>query len=233
MKKLMIAAALAAITAGAYAGCSVGPGSCSVKFTVKFSGKTATQTYDKKGEDKGYASVQKLSGKGTLTFDDIDYVEEFSQVKVGKVVFGGDNKIVLTGGTVDQWTYFGKGLEALQGGEGAKPGKSFNLESDLGLTFTGGDDEDGTGYSIDVVQVAFGKAKGKLSKEGKSTSGCVVTPVAGCVPSITIKNYSGWFTGSFTPICADVAADPYGECIPFADNGIALIGGTWSAKPKK
>ena len=229
MKKLMIAAAVAALTAGAFAdSCSIsGDVDCEVVFEVKFSGKTGSQVYDKKGNDKGYAAVQKISGKGTLTFG-AEYVEEFEQVKVGKLVFEGDDEIVLEDGEVLQWTYFGKDLENVDGnGPKSKAGKSFSLESDLGVAF-----EDQTDYMISVDQVAFGKVKAKLSKDGETRNGCEVTPVDGCVPSITLKKYSGWFTGSFEPTCADVEANPYEDCIPFVDNGIALIGGTWSAKAK-
>lgn len=229
MKKLMIAAAVAAITAGAYAEkCAITTASgCQVVFQVKFSGKTATETLTK-DSSKEYASIQKISGKGTLTLDEEGYVEEFETVKVGKRTFKDDEEIVLEDGEVLQWTYFGKDLENVDGnGPKSKPGKSFSLESDFGIQF-----EDAGDYAITVQQVAFGKAKAKLSKEGTVTSGCAVVPVDGCVPSITIKDYKGWFTGWFEPTCADVEATVYG-CVPFVDNGIALIGGTWSAKVKK
>ena len=72
MKKLMIAAAVAAMTAGAFAAsnCAEEPDDpeCALVLNVKFSGKTATETETKKGDM--YKTVQKISGKGTLVMSD-------------------------------------------------------------------------------------------------------------------------------------------------------------------
>ena len=80
MKKLMIAAAVAAMTAGAFAGnCSEDPVvDCQDVFTVKFTGKTASEN-----ADLTYKTVQKISFKGTLLID-ADYVTEALSGKVGK-----------------------------------------------------------------------------------------------------------------------------------------------------
>ena len=226
MKKLMIAAAAAALTAGVYAAaCAEDITDCDVPvFTVKYSGKTADQTYDKKGEDKGYASVQKISGKGTLVI--ADYATEALSVKVGKYTV--EDGVLLDEGEVIKWSYFGKDLDKASGTDAkSKPGKSYTLESDLGVVFADQDD-----WEISVTQVAFGKVKVKLSKGGTTSSGCAEVTTDPCLPTITLKSYKGWFAGWFAPYCMD--AEGYDdECVSFDDTEIALIGGTWSAKPSK
>ena len=200
MKKLMIAAAVAALTAGAFAAaCSEDPEpECdSVVFTVKYSGKTADQTYDKKGADKGYASVQKISGKGTLVIS--DYATELLTAKVGK--YEVEDGVLLVDGEVIKWSYFGKDLAKASGQDAkSKPGKTYTLESDLGIVFEGQDE-----WDVSVTQVAFGKVKVKLSKGGTVSGGACGedTEIEACIPALTPKSYSGWFTGWFSPFCMD------------------------------
>ncbi len=213
MKKLMIAAAVAALTAGAFADSCAEEPDCGTVFTVKFSGKTATQVLDKNGNDKGYAAVQKISGKGTLTV--ADYASELLTVKVGKY----SDVVLLEDGTVIKWSYFGKNMAKIAD---PKPGKSYSVESDFGVVFEGQDE-----WDVSVTQVAFGKGKVKISKGSTSVCGETTDP---CIPTLTLKSYSGWFTGWYTPTCADFTG--YEDDCTSVDEGIALVGGTWSAKVK-
>ena len=103
MKKLMIAAAVAALTAGAFAGnCAeevLEDVDCGLLMTVKFSGKTASE------KNLEYKTVQKISGKGILTIT--DYATELLEVKVGKAKYD----VLLEDGEVTKLTVFGKNLE--------------------------------------------------------------------------------------------------------------------------
>ena len=213
MKKLMIAAAVAAMTAGAFAGnCKeeVAAG-CSLDFTVKFSGKTTVE------KDLEYKTVTKISGKGVLSLG--DYVTESLVVKVGKDKYD----VVLADGEVTKLTYFGKNVEKALDESTMKPGKTYKAEADLGVMF-----EDQTDAMISVNQVAFGSAKVKISKEHSSPCG---DPTEGCVPVVSLCKFSGWFTGKW-----ETCLDEYGyadDCVEFdADEITSLLGGTWSAKAK-
>lgn len=221
MKKLMIVA-LAAVAMGANAASCTDPsvqGSCQTVFTVKFSGKTAT-------EGANYKTTQKLSAKGYLTLSDTDVSEEFTQFKIGKEKY---NTNVLTGGTVTKMTYFGKNLATVQNKNLYKPGKTYSLEGDLGVKFEGADLVPEAITSFNINQVAFGKVKVYISKATESACG-EKTP--GCLPIVTPVCYSGWFTGDFQPLCLDEAN--YNDCCyEFAGSEIALIGGTWTAKYNK
>lgn len=213
MKKLMIAAAIAAMTAGAFAGACKDDvqSACSLDFAVKFSGKTTVE------KNLEYKTVTKISGKGVLSLG--DYVTETLVVKVGKDKYD----VVLEDGEVTKFTYFGKNVEKALDENTMKPGKTYKAEADLGVKF-----EDQTDAAITVNQVAFGSAKVKISKESSSPCGDVVS---GCVPSVTVKKFNGWFTGKF-----ETCLDEYGyadDCVEFdADEITSLIGGTWSAKAK-
>ncbi len=222
MKKFMIVAAVAALSAGAFASCGESVTGCKTVFTVKFSGKTATEN-----AAETYKTVQKISGKGTLTFSADDYVEELS-VKVGKQKYA----IELHEGELTKWTYFGKKLAVLEGGD-YKPGKTYKLESDLGIKFegqTGVDEDSEEDYQINVNQVAFGKVKVYITKK-TAAKGCG-EGTDGCIPIVTPVSYKGWFTGDFVPTCLD-EADYDDDCVVFEGSEIALIGGTWSAKYDK
>jgi len=109
-----------------------------------------------------------------------------------------------------------------------KPGKTYKVEADLGVAF-----EDQTENAISVNQVAFGSATVKVSKPHTIHGGpCGEdVDVEGCVPTVTLKKFSGWFTGKFETCLDEVGyAD---DCVEFdADEVTALIGGTWSAKVK-
>jgi hypothetical protein len=220
MKKLMIAAAVAAMTAGVFAGnCAEEPDDpdCALVMTVKFSGKTATE------KDLEYKTVQKISGKGVLTI--ADYVTEVLAVKVGKEKYD----IILEDGEVTKLTVFGKNLEKAMDENTMKPGKTYKVESDIGVVFEDQDD-----YAISVNQVAFGSASIYVTKDKVIKGGpCGEDDeIPGCVPVITLKKFSGWFTGKFET-CLDELGY-YDDCVEFdADEVTALIGGTWSAKVAK
>ena len=220
MKKLMIASAVAAMTAGAFAGnCSEDPvdPDCALVMTVKFSGKTATE------KNLEYKTVQKISGKGVLSIS--DYVTEVLAVKVGKDKYD----VVLEDGEVTKLTVFGKNLEKALDENTMKPGKTYKVEADLGVSFEDQDD-----WAVSVDQVAFGKASIYVTKDTINKSGpCGEDEeIPGCVPVITLKKFSGWFTGKFET-CLDELGY-YDDCVEFdADEVTALIGGTWSAKVAK
>ncbi|MCR5413322.1 MAG: hypothetical protein K6F50_01175 [Kiritimatiellae bacterium] len=220
MKKLMIAAAVAALTAGVYAGnCSDEPEvDCADVFTVKFSGKTTQE------KNATYKTVVKLSGKGTLQID-ADYVTETLAVKVGKDKYD----VILEDGEVTKFTYFGKKLETVLDDNTKKPGKNYKLESDLGVKF-----EDQTEYAINVNQVAFGNMNVYVTKAKTIKGGACGedTDIEGCELVLTPKSYKGWFTGDFQT-CLDEEAF-LDDCVEFdADGATSLIGGTWSAKYSK
>ena len=225
MKKLMIAAAVAAMTAGAFAeSCQEDPETpdCQTVFTVKFSGKTACEN-----EKETYKTVQKISGSGYLVLS--DYVTEmFTKFKVGKTDYA--KEIFFTDGEVTKFSMFGKNLEKLMDDTGAsiKPGKTYKVETDFGVKF-----EDQTDYAINVYQVAFGDAKVYITKgSAAKSSGCGEIPeVEGCIPEVTPNKLSGWFTAEWTPFCMDETG--YSDsCVEF-DEEIAVAGGTWSAKYDK
>jgi len=222
MKKLMIVAAVAALSTGAFASCGETITGCKTVFTVKFSGKTAVEN-----QAGTYTTVTKISGKGSLTFSADDYAEELA-IKVGKQKYD----LFLTGGELTKWSYFGKNLETLEGGD-YKPGKTYKLESDLGIKFAEAyldEDQSEEVSGFNVYQVAFGQVKVYITKD-KKASGCG-EDVTGCIPVVTPVKYSGWFTGDFEPTCLDLA-DYDDDCVVFEDNTIALFGGTWSAKYNK
>lgn len=219
MKKLMIVSAVAAMTAGAFAGnCKEEEQvDCIDVFTVKFSGKTTVEV------DQTYKTVKKISGKGYLKI--ADYVTEELSVKVGKV----KEDIVLSDGEVTKFTVFGKKLETVLDDNLKKPGKHYTLESDLGVKFEGQTD-----YDINVNQVAFGKADAYITKDKTTKAGACgeesVTP--GCELILTPKSYSGWFTGDWQTCLDELGYTD--DCVEFdADGATALIGGTWSAKYSK
>lgn len=219
MKKLMIAAAVAAMTAGAFAGnCAEDPEDvdCALVMTVKFSGKTATE------KNLEYKTVQKISGKGVLTLT--DYATEVLEVKVGKAKYD----VVLEDGDVEKLTVFGKNLEKATDENTMKPGKTYKVEADLGVKFDEQDD-----YTVSVNQVAFGSATIKVSKPQTIKGGACGedTEIEGCIPTVALKKFSGWFTGKFQTCLDEVGyAD---DCVEFdADEVTALVGGTWSAKVK-
>ena len=221
MKKLMIAAAVAAMTAGVFAGnCSDDPVvDCQDVFTVKFTGKTAAEN-----ADLTYKTVQKISFKGYLLID-ADYVTEELTGKVGKQKYD----LVLEDGEVTKFTYFGKKLENVLDDNLKKPGKNVSLESDLGVKFEGAED-----YDINVNQVAFGKMNGFITKAKTVKGGACGEDeeIDGCELILTPKSYSGWFTGDFQT-CLDEEAF-LDDCVEFdADGATALIGGTWTAKYSK
>lgn len=219
MKKLMIVAAVAAMTGSVLAGnCKEdAPVDCKTVFTVKFSGKTTVEIKDT------YKTVKKISGKGTLTL--ADYVFEDLTVKLN----GQTYDITLADGDVTKFTVFGKKLETVLDSNLMKPGKHYTLESDLGVKFEGQ-----TEYDINVNQVAFGKADAYITKEKTQKAGACGEDetIAGCELVLTPKSYSGWFTGDF-----QTCLDEYGfvnDCVEFdADGATSLIGGTWSAKYSK
>ena len=194
---------------------------CALILNVKFSGKTATETETKKGDM--YKTVQKISGKGVLSIG--EYVTEVLAVKVGKVKYD----IVLEDGDVYKLTVFGKNLETALDENTMKPGKTYKVESDIGVQFEDQDD-----YAISVNQVAFGSATVKVSKPGTIKAGpCGEDEeILGCVPTFALKKFNGWFTGKFETCLDEVGY--YDDCVEFdADEVTALIGGTWSATVKK
>jgi len=218
----MIAAAAAAMVAGAYAGnCKEDPVTeCADVFTVKFSGKTASE--DMKTLE--YKLVQKISAKGTLVLD--DYVTEVLDVKIGKESY---KDVVLEDGEVTKFTVFGKKLETVLDDNLKKPGKTYTLESDLGVKFEGATD-----YDVNINQVAFGKAKAYITKDKTVKGGACGEDeeILGCELVLTPGSYNGWFTGDFQTCLDEIGFED--DCNEFdADEATAIFGGTWSAKYSK
>ena len=169
-----------------------------------------------------YKTVQKISGKGVLSIS--DYVTEVLAVKVGKEKYD----VLLEDGEVTKLTVFGKNLETAKDENTMKPGKKYKVEADLGVQF-----EDQTENAISVNQVAFGSASIYVTKPKTIKGGACGedTEIEGCVPVLSLKKFSGWFTGKFET-CLDELGY-YDDCVEFdADEITALIGGTWSAKVK-
>lgn len=219
MKKIIIAAAIAVMSAVGFGGnCGeVEDSTCALTMTVKFNGKTACE------KGTAYKTTQTISGKGTLSIGNT--VTETLTVKVG----GEKHDIVLADGEITKFSVFGKNLETATTENTMKPGKAYKVSSDLAVKF-----EDQSDYGISLMQVAFGDGKIKVSKAKTIKNGpCGEDDeILGCVPTVEVTKFSGWFTGKFYT-CLD--EEGYTDsCVEFdADGATALCGGTWTAKVVK
>ena len=239
MKKLMIAAASAALVTAANAAtltpidCLGGEdaSTCDIQvFKVTGSGKTVQDV-----NDGAYKAVKTLKiSKGALAF----YYDEacaaegaccyteadlFATVKVGKTTV----KAYVPGLEIGKWSIFGKNFEAKVRDylHDMKKGSSVKVESDLYLSgadldFIGSEGEYDT---ISLYASAFGQMTATLSK-GKQGSDKYCDPEDDpeCVLSFTPGTYSGWFVGT-----RELISD--GWCFNCACGEYDIFGGTWKA----
>ena len=242
MKKLMIVAAAAAMSAVASAA-SFSPIDCTeggttevcpvMTFKLTGSGKTVQN----KGE---YKSVQKLTiKKGALVLvPDADMAENcdiccyatgdiYATVKVGSKT----SYIQIPEVPVSKWSIFGKNLEKVANFlTMMKKGSSLKVESDLYLN---ADDldllvDDNTETDVSAVTfraAAFGEMVAKNLKAGKTSDNyCVKPEQKECVLEFTPKSYSGWFAGNY-----DVCVNDDQLCFNCECGEYDIFGGTWKA----
>lgn len=246
MKKLMIAAAAAAMTAGAYAAdflpidClpEVGEGVCPVMvFKLTGSGKTVQNYKD------AYKTVKTLKiSKGALVLTPDEAMAEecdiccyataeiLATVKVGSTT----HYVDIVDVPVTKWSIFGKNLEKVANFlTEMKKGSSVTLESDLYLEadeaeiyFAGADDDDdGLITAVTFKAAAFGSMLAKNLKAGSvSTSYCVTPEQKECVLQFTPKTYNGWFAGNY-----DVCVHDDQLCFNCDCGEYDIFGGTWKA----
>ena len=218
MKKLMIAAAAAALVGGAYASCSPSPlvpDCTAVVFTLKGSGKISAEN-----SKDTYKTNAKISPKGYLVIN-ADYSAEI----LASLKYRGEKALVGLGDSteVTQLGAYGKNLAKLQGVT-YKPGKTYKMESDLGVAI---DDNDFIGYMS-----TFGSVKFSVSKKKVTGSACGPTVTnLDCQVTWTPVKYSGYFAGEYID-CTDEEA-PLFTCAPFALTGKVLYGGKVTLKYTK
>ena len=255
MRKLMIAAAAAAMIGSAQAlsfdpiDCTedvVNPETCPlVVYKLTASGKTVQDV-----DDGAYKAVATLKvSKGALAFNYNEACAEegaccydtarlYAQVKVGKTT----TKVAVDDIAIGKWSVFGKNLDkALAYRTEIKKGKSVSLESDLELSFAGsvyayGEDEDGLAVweeaddALAFQAVAFGKftCKVEYTKASEDKSACdPVNKDESCEAVWTPGNYSGWFVGQRTLVNDEQA------CFNCDCGEYDLFGGTWKATYQK
>lgn len=249
MKKVMFAAALAALTSGVYAA-TLTPIDCEedlpestcdvLVFKLTASGKTVQDV-----NDGAYKAVKALKvSKGALAFlYNEECAEEgaccyetvnlYAAVKVGSKT----TKIAMEELTIGKWSIFGKNFEAKVRDylHTMKKGSSTSVESDLFISsasapgdgeievLVDGADEDAEAPAVDIWAAAFGTMTAKLSK-GKSGSNAYCDPedTPECVLNFTPKSYNGWFVGT-----RDLISD--GWCFNCACGEYDIFGGTWKA----
>jgi hypothetical protein len=231
MKKLMMVAAAAALTASVQAGIVVT--NCKEKvstecpnivFKVTASGKIVD------GISKEYKTVSKLKiSKGALVLwgagsDDsccYDYYSLYLPLKLGKTTY----KIVIPQEEMECWTIFGKNLDKAM--EDYEKNKKFKLDSEIGLSYADDAAEMETleDIEVDFIATAVGSASYLYTAEAQKKSACTT----GCVPAsydVVPGSYSGWFAG-FYPAEGDEL------CLTCACNELDVYGGTWKAKYDK
>ena len=242
MKKLMIAAAAAALVSAVNAAtltpidCDpVDPvGGCDIQvFKLTASGKTVQ---DIETSSASYKAISNLKvSKGALAFFyDEACAEEgaccyttanlYATLKNGKSTF----KVAVADLEIGKWSIFGKNFEAKVRDylHDMKKGSSTKVESDL---FISGEDLevlDAEEDAIDEISIwasAFGQmtAKNSKGKEG-SDAYCDPEDVPECVLTFTPGTYNGWFVGT-----REIITD--GWCFNCQCGEYDIFGGTWKA----
>ena len=249
MKKLMIAAAAAAMICGVNA-VTLDPTNCDpvvmdddcdiLVFKLTASGKAVQDV-----NDGAYKAVKALKiSKGALAFkfnEDCaaegaccyETADLYAQIKLGSK----KDYLWIEDLVVGKWSIFGKNFEAKVSDylHDMKKGSSTTVESDLFLT-AGGAPGDGSltaifaeedELPIDLWASAFGSMTAKLSK-GKSGSDAYCDPEdePECVLDFTPKSYSGWFVGTYEQVS-------YGWCFNCECGEYDIFGGTWKATFQK
>lgn len=236
MKKLMIAAAAAAMTFVGNAGLM--PARCddcgavdpdqeceTIVFKVSGSGKAVV--------DKGaYKEVGSLKiKKGALALDgqlceatgaccyDAGYF--YATIKAGKKTFAMAAPVELL-----VWSVFGKNLDKTRSYlTQIKPGKKVTLNSAL---FVVGSEAEVDDDDIDLSEfafyaAAFGKVEMKVTKIKDGKSGyCEKGDPSGCDPIYTPKTYTGWFVGTYPCVNEE-------DCFLCDCTDTDIFGGTWKA----
>lgn len=209
MKKLMIVAAVAAMTGAGYAKCKPGAEvneDCAVVFDLSASGKISGQN----AKDT-YKANQSLKAKGWMTVNTDYEVEVLVNFK-----YQGKKVNAALGGEVIQWGAYGKNMSKFEDGS-YKAGKTYKFDSDLGVIF-----EDQTDAGLNAFLSTFGTVKAKISKAKETGKGsCNPGKIEGCVPTWTPVKYTGYFAGYFEA-CADQIYPEFECVIPPAE--LCLIG---------
>lgn len=239
MKKLMVAASIAAFTVGAACAATLSPIDCSgptsvvekaecpaIVFKLTATGKAVTDM-----ENGAYKTVKTLKvSKGALVLlpntdcatDGIccyDTANLYATVKIGKET----KQLGLEGLKIGKWSIFGKNFEkAINFQSEMKPGKTVSLESDL---FVSGEDLD-TLDGEDTVSLfasGFGKFNMAVSKvDNNACNFCSAEPAVGTA-IWTPKTYSGWFVGG-----RNIVNDMF-SCFNCECGEFDVFGGTWKA----
>lgn len=255
MKKLMIAAAVAAMSVVGSAA-TFKPGDCSTPdelvnqacpvmvFKLTASGKTVQDVNE--GEYKAVSALKISKGALALQFDECAAecasaeasccyatANIYAQVKVGKKT----TKVGILDVDVTKWSVFGKKFEQAANWETEiKKGKSVKLESDLAIAGDGVDVlaiVDETEEAVDSIvfnAVAFGNftCKVQYSEASENDSTCVPTQKGEvCEATWTPGKYNGWFVGTRELGLADFA------CFNCDCGDADLFGGTWKATFQK
>ena len=217
----MIAAAAAALVGGAYASCAPGQGgSCNaVVFSLTGSGKISSEN-----SKETYKTNTKFSPKGYLVINQDYSVEILASFK-----YMGDKTVAAIPGEVRQLGAYGKGYDKFLTGD-YKPGKTYKLESDLGVVFGGDEPDDSDTDVLFGYMSTFGKVKAKISKQKVSgKSSCNPSTNNACEVTWTPVKYSGWFAGEYAPGCVDEVV-PQFTCAVFDKTGKGLFGGKVTLK---
>ena len=254
MKKLMIAAAAAAMVCGVKAA-TITPTNCDpdpidsacdvLVFKLTASGKAVQDM-----NEGAYKAVKSLKiSKGALAFIPneecaavgaccYETANLYAQVKLGSA----KDYVEIDELVIGKWSIFGKNFENKVSDylHDMKKGSSTTVDSDLFITSAGapGDgtltaifadeniDDDGE-LPIDLWASAFGSMTAKLSKGSNGSEAyCDPEIVPECVLDFTPKSYSGWFVGTYEQVS-------YGWCFNCECGEYDIIGGTWKATYQK
>lgn len=243
MKKLMVAAAAAAMAAGVYAAgfqpidCTpeIADGVCPpMTFKLTASGKAVQDV------NGAYKTVKTLKiSKGALVMlpdetmaEDCDICCYATATILATVKIGSATHYVeIPDVAVTKWSIFGKDLEKVANFlTEMKKGSTKTVESDLYLEADDNDvifasDDDSLVSTVTFRAAAFGKMNAKNLKAGSvSDSYCVKPTQKECVLEFTPKSYSGWFAGNY-----DVCVNDDQLCFNCDCGEYDIFGGTWKA----
>jgi hypothetical protein len=229
MKKLMMVAAVAAMSFVGMAAGSLQPQACEecgssssdcdvIVFKVTGSGKAVVVKSDYK--EVGALKIKKgalalygtyCEATGSCCYDEGAF---YATIKAGKTVFMMASEI-----QAGVWSVFGKNLDKIRSGD-FKQGSSYKLDSALFIESQGNDIfDDADVEDLYFAASAFGAVNVKISKDGSSKS---CSPTYGCDPIYTPKTYSGWFVGKYACVGEE-------DCFLCDCTDTDVFGGTWKA----
>lgn len=243
MKKFMFAAAVAAMTAGAfgatlnYVDCDpqASEGACDILvFKLTASGKTVQDANE--GAYKAVKNLKIAKGAMAFKFDEAcadegvccyTTADLFAAVKVGSKT----SKIAIEDLEIGKWSVFGKTFEAKVRDylHTMKKGSTATVDSDLFISTASAPGDgaadvlvyEGDDTTVDLWASAFGTMTAKLSKGSTgSDKYCDPEKTPECVLTFTPKTYCGWFVGT-----RELISD--GWCFNCACGEYDLLGGTW------